>query len=349
MADALINRLKTEPTPFIDDDTVTFVWKGKTAPQLVGDFTGWDTGTPISMRKAGSGLWTFQMPFLPDAYIEYGFKVGNNSLPDPYNPRQTSNGIGGFNNYFPMPHYRASRLSRKKRAIAHGLLRKFDVSTDYFIYGKKRTVRLYQPPVEKAVPLLVVWDGQDYLNRIHLNYIVDNLIAKRKIQPIALACVDNGGEEVRTAEYACSDASLAFVVYSVLPLAQRELNLLDPNSFPGAYGVMGSSMGGLMALYTSLRFPQVFGKVLSQSGAFSFGNFDTVVFDLVRGGEKCPAEIWLDVGLYDLRGLLEANQKMRDLLSQKGCSMSYREYHAGHNFPAWRDDLWRGLVALFGA
>jgi len=344
----MLTRLKIEPTPWIDDHRVTFVWKGKTAPRLVGDFTGWDTGEPIVMQKAGAGFWTYQLEFHNDAYIEYGFQRGEESIPDPFNPRQTSNGIGGFNNYFSMPKYKASRLSRRKRKIPHGTIKQYNLATDNLIAGKMRAVSLYQPPVSEAVPLVVVWDGQDYQHRIHLDHIVDNLIDKGKIQPVALAFVENAGQDLRNLEYTCNDATLGFLMMQVVSLARKELNLIDVKAFPGVYGVAGASMGGLMALYTGMRFPQIFGRVISQSGAFSLGNFDTAVYDLVYKRHIHTLQVYMDVGVYDLKGLLETNQRMQKLLTERGCSIVYREYHAGHNYPAWRDDIWRGFEALYG-
>jgi enterochelin esterase family protein len=300
------------------------------------------------MEKTEAGIWTYQHIFDPDAYIEYGFLKDEESLLDPYNPKKTPNGVGGFNNYFFMPEYKPTTLGRKKHKIPHGTVSRHDLSTEYFISGKERTVHLYHPPVTERVPLLVVWDGQDYLFRIQLNNIVDNLIHQGRIRPIAMAFVDNAGQELRTVEYGCSEATLAFLMTEVLPLAKKVLNLIDIDACPGEYGVLGASMGGLMALFTGARIPQVFGNVLSQSGAFSWGNFDMVVFDLLKLGDVRPLKIWMDVGEYDLAGLLLSNQRMQALLNQRGYSHSYREYHAGHNFPAWRDDIWRGLEALYG-
>ena len=33
---------------------------------------------------------------------------------------------------------------------------------------------------------------------------------------------------------------------------------------------------------------------------------------------------------------------------ERGYLLAYHEYNAGHNYPAWRDDIWRGLEALYG-
>ena len=96
-----------------------------------------------------------------------------------------------------------------------------ELPTEYFISGEERTVHLYQPPVTEAVPLVVVWDGQDYLFRLHLNNIVDNLIHQGRIQPIALAFVDNAGQELRTVEYACNEATLAFLMIEVITSGEK--------------------------------------------------------------------------------------------------------------------------------
>jgi enterochelin esterase family protein len=314
----------------------------------VGDFTGWDDDKPLVMEKQANGVWTYSLTFPPDAYIEYGFLKSGEPILDPNNPQKTSNGIGGFNNYFSMPSYTPSKLNKRKRDITHGLVTRYELPTGYLIAGKKRTVHLYSPPANGPVPLIVVWDGQDYLTRLKLNNIVDNLVSLGRICPVALAFVENAGQDLRTTEYACSDATLAFLMLEVLPLAKKELDLIDIEHNPGAFGVLGASMGGLMALYTGARLPYVFGNVLSQSGAFAWGNFDMVVFDLLNLGENRPIKVWMDVGLYDLSGLLDSNRRMQQMLSDRGYSLFYREYHAGHNYPAWADDIWRGLEALFG-
>jgi enterochelin esterase-like enzyme len=348
MPGSILERINTERTPLIDENTVTFIWHGRHAPILVGDFTGWDEGKPIKMTKSGRDLWTYQQNFPPDAYIEYGFKRGDESVEDPYNARRTSNGVGGYNHYFSMPEYKPTNLVKNRPEIPHGTVRQFDLPTNYFISGKKRKVFLYKPPNEVKVPLVVVWDGQDYLKRVRLNVIVDNMIAEKHIQPIAMAFVSNGGQRSRMSEYACNDATLGFLMTEVMPLASRELDLLDTHNFPGEYGVLGASMGGLMSAYTGARIPQIFGKVLSQSGAFSWGDFDMVVFDLLNHPDERALSIWMDAGIYDLTGLLESNRKMRDLLVERKYRFTYHEYHAGHNYPAWRDDVWRGLEAMYG-
>jgi len=217
--------------------------------------------------------------------------------------------------------------------------------------GGKRAVYLYRPPVPVEFgpyPLLVVLDGQDYLRRARLARMVDNLIAHGRMRPLALAMVANGGQ-ARFVEYACNDSTVSFLLSSVVPLARTHLNLVDPDAQPGAYGVLGASMGGLCALYAALRAPAVFGHAISQSGAFGLSllGIDPVVFDLVRHLPPPPVKVWMDVGTYER--LLPANRRMQALLDARGYDVTYREYHGGHNYAVWRDEVWRGLEALYGS
>ncbi len=174
--------------------------------------------------------------------------------------------------------------------------------------------------------------------------MVSNLIVQRRIRPLALALVQNGGRD-RLTEYACNDSTLDFILYKVLPLARERLNLLDVEANPGTFGILGASLGGLMALYAGLRAPQVFGQVLSQSGGFTIFNRDAVVYDLIGEGQARSLQVWMDVGRFER--LLETNRRMYTLLRDQGYAVSYHENSAGHNYTAWRDDVWRGLETAF--
>jgi enterochelin esterase family protein len=134
----------------------------------------------------------------------------------------------------------------------------------------------------------------------------------------------------------------------VVPLARAKLNLVGIEAFPGAYGVLGTSMGGLMALYTGLRVPEVFGHVLSQSGAFGNPHTDMAgtLFEALGQADVKPIPIWMDVGQFEW--LVTANRQTRDLLQSRGYAVTYREYPGEHNYTSWRDDVWRGLEAQFG-
>jgi enterochelin esterase-like enzyme len=305
----MLLQAQTTGTPLIDGATATFVWHGKHPPVLIGDFTNWEDGSPRTFKQHSKDLWTCALTFPADAYLEYAFLLDGERLLDPYNLHPTPNGLGKINNSFYMAAGRPTELAVRDPSIPHGRVTRHVVwigSMDLVI-GRQRAIYLYQPAVTEPVPLVVVWDGIDYLRRAHLPTIVDHLIAQARIRPVALALIQNAGK-ARLVEYACSDPTLGFLTQSVLPLAQANLHLTNPKQ--GNYGVLGTSMGGLMAVYTGLRLPHIFDHVLSQSGAFSSEEYEPVVYDLIRHMPVPPIKIWMGVGAYDFTEILTGNRAM---------------------------------------
>ena len=341
MTISIAERASIQGTPLIENQRATFVWVGENAPKLIGDFTDWEK-RPLEMVEEQPNTWVKSLTFQSDAYIEYSFYQNGERLNDPYNTHTAQNGLGEINNYFYMLESEPTPLIQKQEDVLSGEIIEEELDGGHWVVGGKRKVYFYRPAIGESVPLVVVFDGADFNNRAHLPTIVDNLIDQKRIQPIALAMVDNAGT-ARHVEYACNDAALQFLMSKVLPAARERLNLIAVEGIPGPYAVMGASMGGLMSLYAGLRIPEVFGKVLSLSGAF-FEN--TMVWDLIDMVDPRHLNIWLDVGQY--KSFLEQNREMSKQLQDAGFSVGYREFHTGHNYPAWRDHLAEGLEYLFG-
>lgn len=341
----LVERLERSGNPLIEADSAVFVWKGETAPHLICDLHDWEEN-PRPLRRLSDGVHALRLSLPSDAYLEYAFfdPATGQRLRDPFNPRRTWDGIGHYNHYFYMPAAAPSPLTRPDPAIRRGTVTRHEVPTGDLAAGRTRLVHLYHPPTDEPAPLLVVYDGSDYLRRGRIAVIVDNLIAQKRIRPLALALVQNGGR-ARMIEYACSEATLGFLLQSVLPLARSQLQLIDPARHPGAYGVLGASMGGLMAVYTALRLPHIFGHVVSQAGAFELGDDETVVMSMIRHMPKAPIRLWLDVGRMDF--LRAANRHMQALLAKKEYSFTYVETGGAHNYTTWRNILGRALETLF--
>ncbi|WP_164008477.1 alpha/beta hydrolase-fold protein [Pyxidicoccus trucidator] len=343
-AKTLEARARAEGTPVIDGDTATFVWRGRGPVSLHGDFQDW-RGEPLPMERVGPKLWARSVKLPRDAYVEYAlFDARGNKLKDAFNPRVSDNGFGDFNHCFYMPEGAPPEVLSRPRGAPRGRVTRHSLETADMAVGGKRTVHLYAPPTTEPVPLMVVFDGDDYLRRVKLPEVVESLMARGLMRPVALALVAHGGE-ARSVEYTCSEYTVDLLLRRVLPLAREHLSLVDERKEPGAHAVLGSSFGGLMALFTGLRAPEVFGRVLSQSGAFSVDERDFVVFDLARQTPRHRLDVWLDCGRFEV--LLEGNQRMAPLLTASGHRVEYREYNGGHNYPAWRDDLWHGLQWLF--
>ena len=107
-----------------------------------------------------------------------------------------------------------------------------------------------------------------------------------------------------------------------------------------------------MALYTALRAPCIFGKVLCQSGAFGAEHapyplyYRSVIEDLITYVPTADLKIWQDVGRYEW--FLEPNRQMYAHLQAHGYQPHYFEHSSGHNYPSWRNAVWRGLEYLYG-
>ncbi|MFL5348403.1 MAG: alpha/beta hydrolase [Hyalangium sp.] len=351
-AEILEARALAEGSPVIDGDTATFVWRGRRPVLVNGDFHDW-RGEPLGLEQVSPGLWARTLRLPREAYVEYAlFDSQGRRVKDPLNRRLIDNGVGDFNHFFSMPEHKPTPLARRPRdKAARGRLSRHRVETSELAIGATREVVLYEPPVAGPHPLVVVFDGTDYLRRASLATLLDNLILERRMQPVALAMVANGGP-ARTVEYTCSEATLGLLVGKVLPLARQKLQLQDERYNPGVHGVLGASLGGLMALYTGLRLPQIFGRVLSQSGAFAISDnefalehYEFPVFDLARGASRRQLSVWMDCGVFER--LLDGNRRMLPVLQEAGHRVHYWEYPGGHNYSAWRDDVWQGLEWLY--
>lgn len=349
----MIQRARESGNPIVQDNRATFFWEGDSAPQLISDLGGWED-KPRSFKRLvltpkediSTTSWSCSLTIPRDGYLEYAFydPFSQEKFLDPLNGQTVSNGMGSRNNFFYMPEAMPSPFAARRADVRAGTVTRYRVDADFLQDDSERDVYLYKPPIGGAVPLLIVYDGFDYLNRGKLATIVDNLIADKRIQPIAMAFLQNGRSR-RTVEYFCSDATIAWLDREILPLARKHLKLLNIEEHPGAYGVLGSSAGGLMSLYTGLRMPEIFGKVLCQSGVFSIDGRDLAVVDFVRYSLARDLKIWMDIGILD--ELLKDNRRMVALLDKRQYNVLYREFSAGHNFTAWRDDVWRGLEELF--
>jgi metallo-beta-lactamase class B len=147
--------------------------------------------------------------------------------------------------------------------------------------GRTRRVWLYLPPgyatSGRRYPVLYLQDGQNvfdaatsFAGEWGVDESLDSLAARGDPGAIVVA-VDNGGAH-RVDEYdpwrdpryggGEGDAYVAFLAETLKPYVDAHYRTLAD---PAHTGVLGSSLGGLIALYAALRRPDVFGR----AGVFS--------------------------------------------------------------------------------
>lgn len=330
--------------PRINENGVTWFYRGKQSPRLIGDFNFWNAEKALLFAKNQDGSWETHLELPEDAYLEYALWINGKRKLDPLNKLKVHNGLGEWNNYFYMPRFVETPYLQERSGKSLFRTESHILRDPLRLTNGKRCVHFYIPTDKGSFPLLVIFDGQEYLENGKVIQIIEALIDQGKIQPIAVALVDNIYQN-RFVEYACNDGTVSFITRNVISAARSIMPLSDTGEQKGAFGIMGASMGGLMALYSALREPGIFGKVLCQAGAFKMYGDDFSIYEFVDGVITRPLKIWMNVGCFDF--LCEENLRMKDLLLKKGYSTDFVMNNGGHNYTTWRNSLHLGLMKMF--
>ena len=189
------------------------------------------------------------------------------------------------------------------------------------------TYHLYLPARFRRViryPLLVVHDGQDYLNYASAKTVLDNLIHRNEIAEMVVAFVRPVGD--RLVEYANHAPHARFVARELVPELTAELPLVDS---PVGRTLMGSSFGGVASVSTAARYPDVFGSLLLESPSLVFTDigqehgggpvFDPVVKFVNRyraRPRRIVDRIYLTCGMYE--PLITPNRSMVTVFREAG-------------------------------
>jgi enterochelin esterase family protein len=221
-------------------------------------------------------------------------------------------------------------------------------------------VWIYTPPgydtlaKRGGLPLLLTFDGGAYVKSIPVPTILDNLVAAHRIAPMVAVFVGSANEQ-RDVELNQNERYAQFLATELVPWVRAKYAIA---SSPARNVVAGSSMGGLAATFVANRHPEIFGNVLSQSGAFMFGApGDAKAERLAREIEAAPKRdvgYYLEAGIYENErlengvDLLTSNRHLRDALKAKGNRVTYDEFAGGHSDLNWRSGFSKGLIALVG-
>jgi enterochelin esterase family protein len=374
-------RIKEQGAPLVEkfesdnrDRIVTFLWRasgGLKSVALVSQMTN-PTTYPMK-RLLDTDLWytTLQLPanlratyqFFPDD------RPWDHHYPDPFNPRtfayfddkedptgaKLTRSVLELPDATPQPWIESQEFVSKGKVQLHQLQSK--------ILGNERRVWVYSPAkytagLGKPYPLLVLFDGWAYVKLIPTFTILDNLIAARVIPPLVTVLLDSLDAETRSKELVFHRPFNNFLVTEFLPWVLTQYAITTD---PMQRIVGGSHAGGLAAVYAALEHPDVFGSVLSQSGAFTLNpEGETESSWLARQffeREKLPLKFHLDVGTLeansyrDLKGkpsALAENRRMREALRAKNYKVHYTEFSGGHDYISWQGTLAEALIALLG-
>src|SRR5512143_2606911 len=135
MPNPLIKRVLHEHNPLVEGDQVTFLWRGKHPPQLMGDWNNWNAPGALALAPVEPDLWAHTLTLPRDTYMEYAYVRNGKRVLDPLNPRITPSGLGDTNNFLYMPEAAPTPLARPRRGTPRGQVTQHVVEAEWFVVG----------------------------------------------------------------------------------------------------------------------------------------------------------------------------------------------------------------------
>src|SRR5690242_19231258 len=340
-----------------DDRLFTFIWKAAPGQVAVNTlFNGWfplhtQRGFDSFTRLRESNVWytTYTLPRTAQIRYELIAPKGWHASPDratyftmddkeyetfhdPLNPDLVE-WNGSIVSHAQGPDATTSVYLKKRGDVPAGVVENLDIESR--VLGNKRTVRVYLPPGYQRgrsdYGLLLAYDGNQYTMAVPTPMILDNMIAAKAIPPVVAVFMESPDRDV---EFPPNDDFQKFVGAELIPQVRAHYRV---SREPSRNAVLGSSYGGLAAMYTGMVHPELFGNVISQSGSFAWSPstdappgqaapppFRGTSVDsgyLIKRVAEAPREklrFYLDAGLWEGGGMLSSNRIMRSVLVGKG-------------------------------
>jgi enterochelin esterase family protein len=395
--EAFWKKVAEEGTPLVEPfgsdgkyQLVTFLWRATLDTRnvlVLGSFeVPWHTQLDYVMhRLADTDVWYLTLKLPKGARFEYALSPNDPLVldgtravqrratrqADPLNPHRwdclPADSKFACSSLAELPGAEPQPWIVKKKGTPEGKVETQQIKSE--IQKLERSISVYTPPGYQPNgppnPLLVLFDGPDYLDDgTAMPTTMNNLIAASKIPPTVAVLVSNVAGR-RLKDLVANPEFADFMAKELLPWVRAHYNVTKD---PAQTVVGGFSAGGLAATYMGLRYPDVFGNVLSQSGAVwwspehdldNLHDRDTTsesnwMAKQFVASPKLAVKFYIEAGTFEAdttgRGsdILEASRQLRDVLLAKGCEVHYHQFVGGHDGASWRGTLADGLIALIG-
>lgn len=198
-----------------------------------------------------------------------------------------------------------------------------------------------------ASRLCLFLDAELYIERVNALEVFQKLA----LPDTACLFLSNKDAAARHEDYTCNPEFSAFVTDSVMAWAEQRF----PSLANDGHMICGLSLSGLAAAYLGLKAPEVFSKILSQSGSF-WWNEEWFTANVVETSSR----FWLSVGDQELEagvthpptGLaqnvcqLDSVKRAADALWSHGAKLHLHTYFGGHDPKCWNAELQKALEWL---
>lgn len=212
--------------------------------------------------------------------------------------------------------------------------------------GEARTLRIYLPPGYNELlsyPVIYCQDGEEFFNFGRIATYANQLILDENIEPFIVVGVEVN-TKIRTQEYAPFgsrfEAYTACFAEEIIPYIEEK--------YPVRRSVdervlAGDSLGGSVSVHIALRYPELFRRIISLSGAYYEQSQQLIAAEsdlsaldvyMIVGLQETDFES--DTGVYDF---VKLNQDTRDLLLERGATVRYAEKDGKHLWGFWQKEL----------
>ena len=194
------------------------------------------------------------------------------------------------------------------------------------IYGNTRLLRVWLPPDYDGwgairYPVLYLNDGQNLFDAataftgVHwqVGETATRLIAEKRIPPLIIVGIDNTKSRIHEyIPYKSKDPRVLKAKGTCYPeFLQNEVMPLIDDRYPvqrgaGSTALGGSSLGGLITLYTQMAAPGVFGRLLIESPSLFVA--DRKILEETRRFQIWPSRVYLGMGTREV-GNVEKDEK----------------------------------------
>lgn len=338
------------------DGTVTFRFRDPNAHEVMLLLEG--RYQPIPMQRGDDGLWTLTLgPLQPEIY-GYSFIADGVPLMDPVNPLIKPNLLTPQSMVL-VP--AADPEPWEATDVPHGVVEHhfyhsavIGDNRDYYVY----TPPGYDPRHGTRYPVLYLLhgysdDASGWTSVGRANFILDNLIAQNRVQPMIVVMTLGYGTPQMLNFGWTAFSHTELVGENMTRYRQALLQEVIPQ-VEAAYrvktdrddrAIAGLSMGGAESLFVGLNDLDRFSWVGSFSAGGLASDYASQFPDLSANANKKLHLLWIACGTSD--PLIKSNRAFREWLTSRGVRHTDIETPGVHSWLVWRDNLVHFLPLLF--
>ncbi|RMI43431.1 alpha/beta hydrolase-fold protein [Streptomyces triticirhizae] len=210
--------------------------------------------------------------------------------------------------------------------------------------AREPRVRWWAAECDEPLPLLVVLDGEAHTERLATHRVLAGAVATGQLPPLAAVFVDSGPR--RPEVLGVPGGRARWIGERLVPRLRRDgLDGRRLTADPARTVVTGSSFGGLTALFTVARTPEVVGAALAQSTSLWRYPERALLAPLVAADRGHRLRLRLQSGRYE-GALPELADDLAVRLRERGVDATATVVSGGHDWAWWVPHAIEGAAEL---